>query len=73
MIELLGSRRAMRSFEDCHEVVCLDQQSFTSSSFTILGLDKALEPEHGFVGFFDDNPRSSKPTRLWIWSGPQAR
>jgi hypothetical protein len=46
----------MRSFEDCPEVVCLDQQSLNSSSFTILGLDEALEPEHGFVGFCDDNP-----------------
>ena len=40
MIELLGSRRAMRSFEDCHEVRLPHQQILQQLFFHNSGLDE---------------------------------
>jgi hypothetical protein len=56
MIELPGSRRAIRSFKDCPAVVCLDLQILQPLFFHNAGLDEAVEPEHGFVGCCDDKP-----------------
>ncbi len=46
----------MRGSEDGDEFVCLDQQLFQEFLLHNSGLDQALEPEHGFVSFFDDDP-----------------
>src|ERR1700729_54310 len=53
--QITRARRATRSF-DRHEVVCLGPKILQPLSFHNSGLNQALEPEDGRVGFLDDNP-----------------
>src|SRR5712691_7759757 len=52
----LVARRALRGSEDGYELVCLRKQVRQEIFFHNAGLDQALEPEHGLVGFLYHNP-----------------